>query len=294
MAACGSCGARLADGAEACDLCGTPAGDDVTGVGAVPVDADGARVCAACGHANPSGARYCNNCGAPLPVAAARPEPASPPGPAARPPSAAGRRGLIVVGVGLAAVVGLYLVTLMAPRPEPTPAPDPQAEVGQAPPIPDGAPPLADSLQAAADQFAGLGTADGWYESGRYYLTAAFNAVQSDPTSSVRWARRAIEDFERSLALDDQPRVRVALAEAATFDPSDPMRPIQELRTVLDADPDNLDATFLLAERRLMIGRVDSARVAFERIVELAPPGAPVRQRAQAALASLDAAPAGG
>ena len=150
-----------------------------------------------------------------------------------------------MVGIGAALVVGLYLLTVYAPRPEPTPVPaDPQAEVGQAAPIPDGAPPLADSLQSAADQFAALGTADGWYESGRYYLTAAFNAVQSDPTSSVRWARRAIEDFERSLAVEDQPRVRVALAEAATFDPSDPMRPIQELRTVLDADPNNLDATY--------------------------------------------------
>ncbi len=207
--------------------------------------------------------------------------------------SPVGGRALAVIGVGLAVVIGLYVLTLQAPRPEPTPPADPQAEVGQAAPIPAGAPPLADSLQTAADRFAGLATADGWYESGRYYLTAAFNAVQSDPTSSVRWARRAIEDFERSLALDDQPRVRVALAEAATFDPSDPMRPIQELRTVLDADPDNLDATFLLAERRLMIGRVDSARVAFERILELAPPGAPVRQRAEAALASLATPPGG-
>lgn len=207
--------------------------------------------------------------------------------PSARPPSDAGRRGLAVVGIGAVLVVGLYLLTVLAPRPDPAPA-DPQAEVGQAAPIPPGAPPLADSLQAAADQFAGLGTADGWYESGRYYLTAAFNAVQTDPTSSVRWARRAIEDFDRSLTIADDPRVRVALAEAATFDPSDPMRPIQELRTVLDADPDNLDATYLLAERRLMIGRVDSARVAFERILDIAPPGAPVRERAAAALASMD------
>ncbi len=285
MAACDSCGARLADDAEACDLCGTPADAALV---------EGRRACAECGHANPLDARYCNNCGA---VLAGTPAPTAPPvptAPAGRPPSTAGKRGLVVVGVGLATVVGLYLITVMAPRPEPTAAPDSQAEVGPAAPIPAGAPPLADSLQVAADRFAGLGTADGWYESGRYYLTAAFNAVQTNPTASVRWARRAIEDFEQSLALDDQPRVRVALAEAATFDPSDPMRPIQELRTVLDADPDNLDATFLLAERRLMIGRVDSARVAFERIVELAPPGAPVRQRAEAALADLDAAPAGG
>ena len=287
MPACASCGASLAPDAPACDLCGTPTDRGVAD--SVP---DG-TVCATCGHVNPPGARFCNACGATLdPEATARtPIPPAPVGSASdRPSSAAGRRGLVVVGVGVLAVVALYGLTLLSPRPAPDPAPAPDAdgEVGTAAPIPEGAPPLPDTLQTAADRFAALGTADGWYESGRYYLTAAFNAVQADPTSSVRWARRAIEDFERSLAIEEQPRVRVALAEAATFDPTDPMRPIEELRAVLDADPDNLDATFLLAERRLMIGRVDSARAAFERIVEIAPPGAPVRQRAEAALASLD------
>ncbi|WP_412070565.1 tetratricopeptide repeat protein [Rubrivirga sp. IMCC43871] len=208
-----------------------------------------------------------------------------------RPSSDAGKKGLIVVGLGLAAVVALYLLTIVAPRPEATPEPVGEA-IGEAAPIPPGAPPLPDSLQVAADQFAAQGTASGWYESGRYYLTAAFTSVQSDPTSSVRWARRAIEDFDKSLAIEDSPSVRVALAEAATFDPSDPMRPIQELRAVLEADPGNLDATYLLAERRMMIGRVDSARVAFERVIAEAPPGSAVRQRAEAALARIAASPA--
>ena len=37
-----------------------------------------------------------------------------------------------------------------------------------------------------------------------------------------------------------------------------------------------------------MIGRVDSARVALERILELAPPGTPVRERAEQDLATID------
>ncbi|PAP77289.1 double zinc ribbon domain-containing protein [Rubrivirga marina] len=299
MPACDSCGASLDPEATVCDLCGTPVAATPS-VSADPpaesVEAEGqpraGAACPACGHVNPPGSRFCNACGADLPVEAptATPAPAAPTA-GERPSSAAGKRGLMVVGLGVLAVVALYGLTLLSPRDAPEPAPATE-EVGEAAPIPEGAPPLPDSLQAAADRFADLGTAEGWYESGRYYLTAAFNTVQTDPTSSVRWARRAIEDFERSLALEEDPQVRVALAEAATFDPADPMRPIQELRTVLDADPDNLDATFLLAERRLMIGRVDSARVAFERIVEIAPPGAPVRQRAEAALASMG--PAGG
>ena len=195
-----------------------------------------------------------------------------------------------MIGAGVLAVVALYGLTVWSDRQAPAAGldqPDPVADLGPADAIPDGAPALPDSLQAAADAFAAQNTPGGWYESGRYYLTAAFGAVQTDPESSVRWARRAMADFEKSLALDDDPQVRVALAEAATFDPSDPMRPIQELRAVLEADPDNLDATFLLGERRLMIGRTEQARESFVRVLELAPADAPVRERAEAALASL-------
>lgn len=285
MPACSSCGAALAPDAVACDLCGTPT---ATETAAGPPPSAGPE-CDACGHVSPPGSRFCNACGAPLPAEALAPPPVA--RSSERPPSDAGKKGLVVVGLGLAAVIALYLLTIVAPRPEATPEAADEA-IGEAAPIPPGAPPLPDSLQVAADQFAAQGTASGWYESGRYYLTAAFNSVQSDPTSSVRWARRAIEDFDKSLAIEDSPSVRVALAEAATFDPSDPMRPIQELRTVLDADPGNLDATYLLAERRMMIGRVDSARVAFERVIAEAPPGSPVRQRAEAALAQIATAPA--
>ena len=271
---CSSCGAALAADADACDLCGTSARPPTP-------DAEGV-VCPACGHESPAGSRFCNACGAPL--AATPPLPSEP---AARPPSDVGRRALVLIGAGVAAVVALYGWTLLSKPPAPEADTPAAAEVGPAAAIPAGAPPLPDTLQVAADRYAGLGTAEGWYESARYYLTAAFNSVQTDPESSVRWARRAITDFEKSLALQDDPRVRVALAEAATFDPSDPMRPIQELRTVLDADPDNLDATFLLGERRLMIGRTDQARESFEKVLELAPEGALVRQRAQEALAQI-------
>ena len=289
QAACDSCGAALAPDDAVCALCGTPAARPPAS--GPPADAGGSGPpCPRCGHHPPPGSLFCNVCGLALEHA---PAPAVPPPAAARPPSPVGRRALALVGLGVTAVVALYGLTLWSNRPAPAAGldvPDTDATgIGAAAPIPEGAPPLADSLQAAADQFAARETPEGWYESGRYYLTAAFGAVQSDPQSSVRWARRAIADFERSLALREDPQVRVALAEAATFDPSDPMRPIQELRAVLDANPDNLDATFLLGERRLMIGRVDQARESFDRVLELAPAGSAVRERAEAALASLPA-----
>lgn len=289
-AACDSCGAALGPDDAVCALCGTPAETPAPATGGAEGPA-----CPRCGHHPPVGSRFCNACGLELERPPAEPPPAAVPadGPAPRASSAAGKRGLALVGVGVAAVVVLYGMTLWSNRPAPASeldVPDTDAtSIGEAAPIPDGAPPLPDTLQAAADQFAARGTPEGWYESGRYYLTAAFGSVQSDPESSVRWARRAIDDFEQSLALRDDPQVRVALAEAATFDPSDPMRPIQELRTILETDPDNLDATFLLGERRLMIGRVDQARESFERVLALAPAGSAVRERAESALASIPA-----
>lgn len=282
--ACASCGASLPPGADACDLCGTP----VEGVS--EADRLGGPPCPRCENVPPAGSAYCNRCGSPLPADVARPEAAV--ASTERPSSAVGRRAFAVAAVGIAAVVGLYAMTALRDRAAPDPKdPEPSGPeaVGEAAPIPSGAPALPDSLQAAADAFAAEGTASGWYESGRYYLTAAFNASQTDPTASVRWARRAIEDFERSLALADDPDVRFALAEAATFDPADPMRPIQEIRAILAAEPDHLGATVMLGERRMMIGRADSARVAFERVLALAPPGDPARERAERRLAEIEA-----
>ena len=291
--ACDSCGAAVRDGAAVCDLCGTP-----TDGRPAPDAALGGVECARCGHVAPDGSRFCNRCGERLDAAEAPPRLPPRPGPAeggpaeGRAPAASdgARRAFLVVGVGVAAVVALYGATLLsADRGAPDAAPPAEAaDLGPASDIPDGAPPLPDTLQAAADRFAAEGTRAGWYESGRYYLTAAFNASATDPTASVQWARRAIADFEESLALGEDADVRVALAEAATFDPSNPMRPVVELQAALDADPDNVAAHFLMGERRYLIGRLDSARVSFERVLDLADPGDPLRERARAALLAVE------
>ena len=289
MTSCDSCGAALPASAERCPICGTPtaipAADPAGRLGEVGLDD---AECPRCGHRPPSGSRFCNRCGERLPTA---PVPAADV-PRARPSSDAGKRGLAVAGIGALAVVALWAATQFTGGEDVDTqelAASDVADIGEAAPVPEGTPPLPDSAQAAADRFAAEGTAEGWFESGRYYLTAAFETRQTNPESSVRFARRAISDFERSLTLEDAPPVRVALAEAATFDPSNPMRPVQELQAVLERDPDNVDATFLLGDLRLRIGRTEPAREAFERVVELTDPGDPLRRQAEAALASLAA-----
>lgn len=306
---------------------------DALAAAAGPVDApppppDGR--CPECGHANPADARFCNRCGSPLadpagPVVASDPPPvvasdpsvvaprpaarpsaaSSEPTPTDRPPSAVGKQAFALVGGGLLLVLALYLVTLWSGSRDPS-APDPaaatrgapDAAVGAAAAIPDGpAPPLPDSAQVAADRFASRGTAGGFYESGRYYLTAAFEATGTNPTASAQWARRAVAEFEQSLSLREDPDVRLALAEALRFDPaSPPMRPIEEVRRVLAVAPDHPGGTYLMGELRLMRAQfqpewADSARVSFQRVLELAAPGDPLRARAQEAIAALDAAP---
>ena len=293
--ACASCGAAVRDGAAVCDLCGTPVAQT-----ADPDDAEGGAVCARCGHANPPEARFCNRCGEPLAARAEAlqrkpPRPAPAGEPAARASSAGAKRAFVVAGLGVLAVVALYGATLLSaddPAPVAEAATGGAQDVGPAEAVPEGAPPLPDSLQAAADAFAAEGTGAGWYESGRYYLTAAFNAAGSDPTASVQWARRAIADFEKSLEQGESADVRVALAEAAAFDPSNPMRPVVELQAALEADPRNVPAHFLMGERRFLIGRLDSARASFERVLELAPPGDPLRERARTALLAVTQAEA--
>ncbi|GAB5535716.1 MAG: hypothetical protein Rubg2KO_19650 [Rubricoccaceae bacterium] len=205
-----------------------------------------------------------------------------------------------MIGAGLAVVVGLYAITLWSESRAPEPTPAETAELPAAAPIPDGpTPPLPEANQAQVDALEGANTAEGWYEAGRFYLTAAFEVRETNPTQSAQWARRAIADFEQSLAVQEDPDVRLALAEALRFDPATPpMRPIEEVQTILRAEPDHPAATFLLGELRLMRASfqpewADSARVSFEKVLVLTEPGDPLRARAEEALAQVAAHSAG-
>ncbi len=267
----------------------------------------GPRACPVCAHLNPADARFCNACGSTLhpSAASAHSAPARPSLPPRREAedaapegtSGAARQAFILVGAAVLLVVALYFFTSRGGAPtDPTPATAPTVGAAGVPgatgagaaAVPDGpAPPLADSLQQAADALEAQNTAQGWYEAGRYYLTAGFDAQQAGDATGVLWIRRAVEDFGKSLQIAEDPNVRFALAEASQFDPADPMRPVVELRTLLESDPDHIGGNFLMGQRRMLIGRLDSARVSFERVVTLAPAGDPLRERAQEMIAQI-------
>lgn len=143
---CPACGARLAPGASACDLCGhdlsQPVPTDATDDALTPIpDAgstgDGAGeasgvFCTACGVRNHVGSNFCAQCGARLTGAlnaptlasgAVRADPATDPAaiPVAAPPEAAvtpaaARRMALLLGAALLLVAGLYLATAASKR----------------------------------------------------------------------------------------------------------------------------------------------------------------------------------
>ena len=276
---CPSCGAIGRPGSERCTLCGT-AYDGAEAVADAPVG----EPCPTCGAVNPPGARFCNQCGRELAAVASPPPAASRPAP----DSAPGRRALGLIALGLAVVAGLYAVTLWSQQRSADAPPLAEDPIAAADPIPDGpTPPLSPVNQPQADAFEAQDTAEGWYESGRFYLTAAFEARETNPVQSAQWARRAVANFERSLAIAPDPDVQLAIAEASQFDPSTPMRPVTELQSLLAAYPEHVGANLMMGERRLLIGRLDSARVSFERVLALTEPGDPVRERAEVALAAV-------
>ena len=322
-AACPSCGAKLVAGAERCDLCGTsvadpdemegpeviepevtepevteeehivaePAGVDHTATSIEPVP------CAICEHVNPARSRFCNQCGTflsnapPASSASDAPRvPNQPTGPevihadvdAERLSSDVGLRALGMVGLGIAAVVILYGLTVYSNR-DRTPAAPPEAPPSAAT-LSDSAE-LPDSLRTMAGALEAEGTVSGWTQLGHLYFTAAMQS--GDETVRAELAGRAVDAFDLSLGIEENPDVRSSLAEAAQFDPRNPMRAVLELRTVLDIAPDHVAANYLLGTLRSRIGRLDGAAESFQRVIDLTPEDDPIHQRAAEDLAAV-------
>ena len=310
-AACPSCGAKLVAGAERCDLCGTsvadpdemegpevieeerivaePAGVDHTATSIEPVP------CVICEHVNPARSMFCNQCGTFLssaPPASSAPQaprvPKRPSGPEAihadadaeRLPSDVGLRALGMVGLGIAAVVILYGLTVYSNR-DRTPARPPEAQAAASADSGE----LPDSLRTMAGALEAEGTVSGWTQLGHLYFNAAMQS--GNETVRAELAGRAVDAFDLSLGIEENPDVRTSLAEAAQFDPRNPMRAVLELRTVLDIAPDHVAANYLLGALRSRIGRLDGAAESFQRVIDLTPEDDPIHQRAAEDLAAV-------
>ena len=246
--------------------------------------------CAVCEHVNPARARFCNQCGTFLSIApsssierkqAAGSQTVHEDVEAERPPSDVGWRALGMVGLGIAAVVILYGLTVFSNR-DRTPAPPPDAQASAAAPA-DSAE-LPDSLRAMADVLEAEGTASAWAQLGHLYFGAA---MQSGEAARSELAGRAVDAFDLSLGIEENPDVRTSLAEAAQFDPRNPMRAVQELQTVLGTMPDHVAANYLLGALRSRIGRLDGAAESFQRVIDLTPEDDPIHQRAVEDLAAV-------
>ena len=314
---CPECGAALAADASRCDLCGAslageenaPALDEERVEPVPPAVPSGqpspeaSPDCPVCGYTNPPGARFCNQCGAalgtsvpsdePISVVAATPVVPAPTHPPSteRPSSDPGRRALLLVGIGLAAVIGLYGLTHLSSRPDATPEPSAAAPPSVAPTGPAVAPGvgavgLPDSLEARLASLEDANTAASWAEAGRLLYVAALQA----PNESERAALgpRAVDAFDRSLALAEDADVRTNLAAAALYDARNPMRPVQELQAVLGSNPDHVEANFNMGLLRMQIGRLDEAAESFRRVIALSDQGTPVHQEATRALAAVE------
>jgi hypothetical protein len=192
----------------------------------------------------------------------------------------------MLVGVGVAAVLGLYLLTQASRRPAAGPDPGAEAEqprlTAEPAALPDS---LFDRVAALEDE----GTPASLDDAGGLLYRAAAALPPDDPQRGAL-AQQAVGFYERSLDLEDDPDVRVNLAVAALLDPRNPMRAVQELQAVLTAHPDHVEANFNMGLMRMQIGRLDAAAESFRRVIELTEPGDPVHERATEALAAVEGA----
>ena len=316
---CSACGARLQPGAPECPVCGTPVdtpeevfGDDPVAEETTPGPAPraaaappSAQSCPNCGTANPPHARYCIQCGAALGVAQSTR--AGTPG--------LGKRVALIVGVGLAIVIGLFAATQLSdPAPKETVAeasggaavlpeePLPQdliepvtrleaeIEASDDPVLKLGKQKELVELLARSEQFVkaaqaqqtlaqSTGTAGAWADVGSLYFAQMLRAAGAQ---QVAYAGKAATAYRTSLEIEpDNPDVRTDLAWALQYDQTNPMQAVEQLRSVLDDYPDHVQANFNFGLMLARIGRADKARAQFEKVLTLTEADSPVHARAQ-------------
>lgn len=140
-----------------------------------------------------------------------------------------------------------------------------------------------------------VNTAEAWSVAGHYWYD--WMDVQQDAQQRVDAAQQAIQAYEKSLALKDNPNVRTdlaaayltyAIAEAPRKDPNiNPMKAIENTNKVLEQNPNHIQANFNKGIMLSVIGRAEQAKAQFEKVKTLAKPGDPAYERAVTMLKEL-------
>ncbi len=112
-------------------------------------------------------------------------------------------------------------------------------------------------------------------------LYAWMEAVYNERKTDV--ALLAIEALGKALAENpNDVDVRADLGWAYQYDPQNPMEAIRQTNLALEQDPDHLAANYNRAVFLLRINRIQEALEQFERVVTLAEDGSPYQRQAQA------------
>ena len=128
------------------------------------------------------------------------------------------------------------------------------------------------------------GSDEDWFSAGHFYYDW-MDTQRGEVRFSI--ASQATTAYENGLNINpDNLDVRTALA-MAYLNTRAPMQGVQQIRSVLDTDPDHLQGNFYYGVMLMQINRLDQAKAQFEKVKTLVGPDSPVYQQADQMLQNL-------
>ena len=124
-----------------------------------------------------------------------------------------------------------------------------------------------------------------WFQAGHFFYDW-MDTLAGEQRFGV--ASKAVSAYEKGLALGaDDLNVRTALA-MAYMNTRAPMQGVQQIRQVLETDPDHLQGNFYYGVMLMQINRTDQAKAQFTRVKELVGPESPLYKQADMMLQNLN------
>ncbi|MEM6646225.1 MAG: hypothetical protein AAF730_08225 [Bacteroidota bacterium] len=123
-----------------------------------------------------------------------------------------------------------------------------------------------------------------------------FEWMDALPQSAVKTAvaQRTVAALDVVLQVEpDNHDARATLGWAALNDPTAPMRGITETNTVLDQDPNHVQANFNRGQMLLQIGRVEQALEQFQKLLTIVEPSSATHQQVSALVRQLESSEGG-